>query len=155
MSRLTDTKLINRSIAIVATMPIQDLVERSGEHFEMECFTAIEHTQSTLGSNRIEYFAGRFAAKQAILRVLGGEWDRGLSWLDIEVQRLPTGKPSIVLYGACKEIAAALGIMKWLLSISHTSSYAVASVFALGNKMLASSFPERLAKSITLVSSSG
>jgi holo-[acyl-carrier protein] synthase len=131
MSESADTKIVGHGIDIVATTEIQELVERSGENFEMECFTATERSTPALGAKRIEYLAGRFAAKEAVLKALGAESNQGISRLDIEVQRLLTGEPSVVLYGKCKEIAEKLSITQWLLSISHTSSYAAASAIAL------------------------
>ena len=131
MSEPADAKIVGHGIDIVETTRLQELVERSGEHFEMECFTATECSTSALGAKRIEYLAGRFAAKEAVIKALGAESNQDISRLDIEVQRLPTGEPSVVLHGKCKEIAAELGITKWLLSISHTSSYAAASAIAL------------------------
>ncbi len=133
MSEPADAKLIGHGIDIVETTRIRELVERSGEHFEMECFTATERSTSALGANRIEYLAGRFAAKEAILKALSTGGNQGISWLDIEIQRLPSGEPSVVLYGKCKEIAAELGVTQWLLSISHTSSYGAASAIALSH----------------------
>ncbi|MBD0363999.1 MAG: holo-ACP synthase [Coleofasciculus sp. C3-bin4] len=132
MSELADAQIVGHGIDIVETRRIQELVERSGEHFEMECFTATERSMSALGAKRIEYLAGRFAAKEAVLKALGTGWSQGISRLEIEIQRLPSGEPSVVLHGECQEIAEELGITKWLLSISHTSSYAAASAIASG-----------------------
>jgi holo-[acyl-carrier protein] synthase len=132
MSELADAKIVGHGIDIVETTSIQELVELSGEHFEMECFTATERSMSALGAKRIEYLAGRFAAKEAVLKALSTGWSQGISRLDVEIQRLPSGEPSVVLHGECQEIAEELGITKWLLSISHTSSYAAASAIALG-----------------------
>ena len=97
----------------------------------MEYFTAGECNTSALGAKRSEYLAGRFAAKKAVLKALGGGWIQNISWLDLEIQRLPSGEPSVVLHGKCQEIASKLGVNKWLLSISHTSSYAAASAIAI------------------------
>ncbi len=130
MSEPTDAKLIGHGIDIVETRRIQELLERSGEHFEMECFTATERSTAALGAKRIEYLAGRFAAKEAVLKALGTGWSQGISRLEIEIQRLPSGEPSVMLHGECQEIAEELGITQWLLSISHTSLYAAASAIA-------------------------
>ncbi len=130
MSQAADTKLIGHGIEIVETTRIQELIERSGEHFEMECFTAKERSTSALGAKRIEYLAGRFAAKEAVIKALGMGKNQDISRLDIEIHRLPSGEPSVMLHGEGKEIAEKLGITQWLLSISHTSSYAAASAIA-------------------------
>jgi holo-[acyl-carrier protein] synthase len=120
MSESADTKLVGHGIEIVETTRIQELVEQSGKQFEMECFTATERSTPALGAKRIEYLAGRFAAKEAVIKALGMAKNQDISWLDIEIQRLKSGEPSVVLHGKCQEIAEQLGITKWLLSISHT-----------------------------------
>ena len=132
MRESADTKLIGHGIEIVETTRIQELVEQSGKQFEMECFTPTERTTPALGAKRIEYLAGRFAAKAVVLKALHIGRNQDICWLDIEIQRLKSGEPSVVLHGKCQDIAEQLGITKWLLSISHTSSYAAASAIALG-----------------------
>ncbi|MEG4440502.1 holo-ACP synthase [Microcoleus sp. AT9_B5] len=123
--------IIGHGIDIVEIKDFRELIERSGKHFETRCFTATEYSAAGSDANRIQYLAGRFAAKEAVLKAIGTGWSHGISWTDIEIQRLPTGKPLVVLYGRCQEIAAELGIAIWLLSISHTPSYAVASAIAV------------------------
>lgn len=131
MSESADTKVVGHGIDIVETSRIQELVEQSGKQFEMECFTATERSTPALGAKRIEYLAGRFAAKEAVIKALGIGRNQGISWLDIEIQRLKSGEPSVVLHGKCQDIATELGIKQWLLSISHTSSYAAASAISI------------------------
>lgn len=131
MSELIETKVISHGIEIVKISHIQELIEQSGEHFEMECFTATELNTPALGAKRIEYLGGRFAAKKAILKILEIGNHPEISWLDIEIQRLPSGEPLAILQGKCQAIATKFRITKWLLSISHTSSYAAASAIAL------------------------
>ncbi|MEQ8754910.1 MAG: holo-ACP synthase [Coleofasciculus sp. G1-WW12-02] len=123
--------IIGHGLEILETNHIKEYIERSGEDWEMEHFTATERRTPELGSSRIQYLASRFAVKQAVLKILGISVRPDISWLDMEVQRLPTGQPALVLYGKCQKIAAEFGITKWLLSISHTSSYVAASVLAL------------------------
>lgn len=131
MSESADAKVVSHGIDIVETRCIQELIEQSGKPFEMECFTATERNTPPLGAKRIEYLAGRFAAKKAVLKALDIENNPNISKLDIEIQRLKSGAPSVVLHGKCQEIAAKLGITQWLLSISHTTAYAAASVITL------------------------
>ena len=66
------------------------------------------------------------------MKALGTGWSKGISFKDIEIQKLPTGCPTVVLIGKCQEIADALGISSWLLSISHEETYAIASVISIG-----------------------
>src|SRR5262245_61735188 len=74
--------------------------------------------------------AGRWAAKEAVSKVLG-LGVRGIGWRDIEVERLPTGQPSVVLHGRAAARAEQLGMDRIALSISHEDDYAVAIAFGV------------------------
>lgn len=71
--------------------------------------------------------AGRFAAKEAILKVLGTGWRGEIAWTDMEIVNDGAGKPVLTLSGECGRIARELGIVKWHVSISHTRVHACAS----------------------------
>ncbi len=76
---------------------------------------------------RLESLAARFAAKEAVAKVLGAP---GLPWVEAEVVSAPNGKPSLVLHGAVAKTAAAQGISSWHLSLSHDGGIATAFVVA-------------------------
>lgn len=124
--------IIGHGIDLVDVRCIQGLIEQMGECFERQCLTVAERNADGFRTNRFQYLASRLAAKQAVLKAFGGDGKPPTSWLEIEIQRLPTGKPFVVLHANCQKIAARLGITQWLLSISHTPSYAAASAIALG-----------------------
>ncbi len=67
------------------------------------------------------------------MKALGTGWARGVSWTDIDVRRLPSGRPEISLRGRCREIADGLGVVRWEISITHTGGHAAASVVAAGD----------------------
>jgi len=125
--------IIGHGIDIVEINQIQKIINRSGERFEKQFLTDAEQDTAKKNSKRVQYLAGRFAAKEAILKALGTGWSNGISFLDIEIQRLPTGQPSATLHARCKELAQELGISEWLISISHSESYAIASVISIGS----------------------
>jgi len=79
-----------------------------------------------------QHFAGRWAAKEAILKALGTGWRRGISWRDVEVRTETTGKPTVELRGGAGEVARELGITSVLISISHCRSHATAYAIAVG-----------------------
>ena len=122
---------VGHGIDIVEIERIKNLLEKLGSSYEIRCFTEIELITAKSNANRIQFLAGRFAAKEAIVKALETGWSQGIAPTDVEIQRLSTGQPTVVLYGKCQEIASELGILKWLLSISHTSLIAVASAIAL------------------------
>lgn len=123
---------IAHGIQVIKIERVQTYLEQSGESFERRYFTASERNVSDSGIRRLHYLAGRFAAKQAILNILDTKWNQNISWLDIEIRRLPTGEPSVVIDAQCREIKSKRDIRTWMLSISHTSFYAAANVVAFG-----------------------
>jgi holo-[acyl-carrier protein] synthase len=125
-------KIIGHGIDIVEISQIEKIIERSGERFEAQCLTIAERNEIEFFSKRIQYIGGRWAAKEAVMKALGTGWSNSISFLDIEIQRLPTGQPSVILYKKCKTLAENIGITNWLISISHTESYVVASAIAVG-----------------------
>lgn len=77
---------------------------------------------------RPENFAGRWAAKEAVSKVLG-LGIRGIGWREIEIERLPTGAPTVRLHGSAAERAARMGIAAIAVSITHEREYAVAVAY--------------------------
>jgi holo-[acyl-carrier protein] synthase len=114
-------------IDIVKVERIRAAIERFGERFSNRVLTPSERRYVR---GRPETFAGRWAAKEAVSKVLG-LGVRGIGWKDIEVERLPTGQPAIRLHGRAEQRAAQLGMGRIALSITHESDYAVAVAFGV------------------------
>jgi phosphopantetheine--protein transferase-like protein len=72
--------------------------------------------------------SGRWAAKEAVSKVLG-LGIRGIGWREIEIERQPTGQPTVRLHGGAARRAEDLGIAQIALSITHEREYAVAVAF--------------------------
>ena len=126
--------ILGHGIDLVDTARIARMLDAHGDRFLHRCFTDAERDYSDGNPRRrLEHLAGRFAAKEAILKVLGTGWSGGIAWNDAEVVREPSGRPSVVLHGRCAEVAAGLGITAWWLSISHIETHAVASAIGVGD----------------------
>ncbi len=126
-------RIIGHGIDIVENARISALIEQHGEQFLSRCFTPAEQAYAASGQRqRVERYAARFAAKEAVLKSLGTGWSDGIGWRDIEVVRLPSGEPQILLSGRCLEVADELGVTEWRISLSHSDHYAVASAMAIG-----------------------
>ena len=123
--------MIRQELSIVATAQMLELLNLGKVQLESRYFTGTERDIAEGHANRVQYFASRLAAKWAVLKLLDLGQSKRFLWLDIEIQRLPTGQPSIVLSERCQNIAAALGVAQWFLSLSHTMSYAAAIAIAL------------------------
>jgi holo-[acyl-carrier protein] synthase len=116
---------------IVECLRIGRLIEQHGELFLNRVFTAREVRYCQDRKNATEHFAGRWAAKEAILKCLGTGWSKGMCWTDLEVRNDFSGAPRVHMCGAVKEYAQQLRITNILLSISHCRAYATAYAVAV------------------------
>jgi len=124
--------ILGHGIDIVETRRIRQLLEEHGQRFLDRCYTPAEQEYCRRNLRRqIEHLAGRFAAKEAVLKVLGTGWRGNISWTDIEILPEPSGQPRLVLSGECRRIADELGISQWYVSISHIETHATASAIGL------------------------
>lgn len=77
-----------------------------------------------------ERFAGRFAAKEAVLKALGTGIDHGIQMCEVEVVSDAFGRPEVRLHGAARSAAARAGVGRLLVSIAHSGDYATAYAVA-------------------------
>ncbi len=117
---------------IVECPRIGKMIEQHGELFLRRVYTSREIRYCQARKHAIENFAGRWAAKEAILKALGTGWSRGIAWTDMEVRNQPGGAPIVLIGGRAKEIAIQRGISNILISISHCRTYATAYALAVG-----------------------
>ena len=92
-------------------------------------FTVEERAYCDSKARPAESYAGRFAAREAVIKALGGY--RGKRWQDISVTRAPTGAPAILLAGNAKLRADALKIDRVLITFTHERTNAVAFAVAV------------------------
>ncbi len=126
--------IINHGIDLVECGRIEQMLSKHDERFLDRVFTAAEQAYCVGPKLQIERLSGRFAVKEAVLKLLGTGLRDGLSWTDIETKNDPAGKPLVALSGQCAVIAKELGIDRISVSITHTKDLAVASVIALGGE---------------------
>ena len=105
--------ILGHGIDIVETARIKKLVEHHGPHFLDRVFTPAEQAYCNRNPKRyFEHLSGRFAAKEAVLKVLGTGWRGGIAWTDVEVVKTPAGQPQVNLTGDSARIAEELGIFR-------------------------------------------
>ncbi len=124
-------EIVAHGIDLVDFPRIEEMVNRHGERFLNKVFTATEQAYAEANKNRIEKLAGRFAAKEAILKLMGTGWRGKIAWTDIEIVNNPTGQPEVTVCGEVERIAEELGIKHISISITHTANFAIASAVAL------------------------
>jgi holo-[acyl-carrier protein] synthase len=124
--------IVGLGVDITEVDRIAAAIERHGRAFLNRIFTASEIAYCEKHRDRAERFAGRFAAKEAAMKALGTGWARGVRWVDIEVAREASGKPTLKLAGASRAIADGLGVKNIALTITHTGNMALALVIFEG-----------------------
>ena len=114
-------------IDIINVARIRATLKRFGARFSGRVLTPAEQRYVR---DRPETLAGRWAAKEAVSKVLG-LGVRGIGWREIEIERLPTGQPAVRLHGRAARRAEQLQMERIAVSISHESDYAVAIAFGV------------------------
>jgi holo-[acyl-carrier protein] synthase len=124
-------EIVAHGIDLVDCPRIEQMVQRHGERFIKRVFTATEQAYARKNKNEVEKLAGRFAAKEAVLKLVGTGWVGKIAWTDIEIINNAAGQPEVTLGGEVEKIAAELGIKQISVSITHTANFAIASAVAL------------------------
>jgi len=124
-------EIVAHGIDLVDCPRIEEMINRHGERFIDRVFTVAEQAYADKNKNSVEKYAGRFAAKEAILKLMGTGWRGKIAWTDIEIINNNNGRPQVTLYGEVKSIADKLGISQVSISITHTANFAIASAVAL------------------------
>jgi holo-[acyl-carrier protein] synthase len=121
---------IAHGIDLVDFGRIEQMLSRHGDRFLSRVFTSRECADADAVKNRTEKLSGRFAAKEAVMKLIGTGWRDGVAWTDIEVVNDASGRPVLNISGKVRELADAAGVGPMTLSITHTGNFAMASVVA-------------------------
>jgi holo-[acyl-carrier protein] synthase len=117
-------------IDLVSVQSVRDSLRAHEDRYLERIYTAREVTDCrTAGVLDAERLAGRFAAKEATLKVLRPR-DGGIPWSAIEVRRDPGGWVELQLTGAAAELAEAAGVAELAVSLTHEAGFASAVVIA-------------------------
>jgi holo-[acyl-carrier protein] synthase len=123
--------VVGHGIDIVEVARIEKLLADPEQDFLEGTFSESERQLLPAPHARAKHFAGQVAAKEAVVKALGAGFSQGIAWGEVEIGRADSGAPAVVLSGRAQEVAAALGVTRWHLSISHSAAYAVASAIAV------------------------
>lgn len=126
--------IIGLGIDLIECKRIRELYRRHGDRVTDRLLTLAELAYiRRYVADVVPHLAGRFAAKEAILKVLGTGWRGQIAWRDMEVLNDSAGRPYVALTGECKRVAESLGIANILISITHTENYAAATAVGVGD----------------------
>lgn len=132
LAKVVVTSIVGIGTDIIECERIEHMLEKHGDVFLKRVYTANEIDYCSGRKAAVQHYAGRWAAKEAVLKALGTGWAHGIQWTDVEVINQPGGKPNIVLGGVAKELSLQQGICEMMISISHCKGYAVAYATAIG-----------------------
>src|SRR5437879_12824409 len=120
--------IVGMGVDLAEVDRIRAAIGRYGRRFIDRIYTPGEIAYVERKTNRFERYAGRFAAKEAGMKAVGTGWRRGVRWVDLEVVREKSGRPTLKLAGEAEKIAKQLGVKHIALSITHTEEQALAQV---------------------------
>lgn len=120
-------------IDLTSVGAVRDAISAHGEHYLNRIYTPGELADCSGDPARL---AGRFAAKEAAIKVLRPTPQDPLPWLDIEVVRQPGGHVELQLFGLVAVHAARQGLDEFAVSLTHEGDAACAVVLAQASPAL-------------------
>src|SRR3954462_6017979 len=120
--------IVGTGIDITECLRIAQMIERHGELFITRVYTDAEIEYCTARKAATQHYAGRWAAKEAVLKALGTGWRRGIGWRDIEIRNNNKGAPTVHLRGGARDVMERAGIRSMHATFPHGRSYAGAYV---------------------------
>jgi holo-[acyl-carrier protein] synthase len=125
-------KIIAQGIDLIECERIERVWRQHPERFLGRILTPAERCYCERKKNPVPHIAGRFAAKEAVMKVLGTGWRGQIAWTDIEITNDSAGQPHVQLSGHSQQVARDRGISQILISITHTQNHAAASAIGVG-----------------------
>jgi holo-[acyl-carrier protein] synthase len=116
---------------LIAVESVAESIRRFGERYLSRVYTSRERKYcATAGGDSASHFAARFAAKEAVMKVLRPTKAEALTWKSIEVVRSANGACSVRLHGTARKLALCAGLSAFAISLSHEDRYATAVAVA-------------------------
>jgi holo-[acyl-carrier protein] synthase len=120
--------ILGTGVDILEIDRLRKIIERQKDRFLLRVFTAEEQRFCNMHKDTAPHYAVRFAAKEAAFKALGTGWAKGVTWLDVEVQREGQDPPKLTLCGEALKISQSLETQRIHLSLSHSDQWAIATV---------------------------
>lgn len=125
--------VVGHGMDLVECARIARMIADHGDRFLHRVYTAAEREVAGIYRDPTPFYAGRWAAKEAILKMIGTGWRGRIAWTDMEILPDALGRPVVTLHGETARRAAELGIARTLLTITHTGELAAASVMGMAS----------------------
>lgn len=127
-------KIVGIGLDLVKIARIRSLTERWQQRFLQRLYTDAEREYCFGRAFPYASLAGRFAAKEAVLKALGTGWSGGIRWVDIQVLNDPTGRPVATANGRVGALLQQAGVTGIHVSLSHDADYAIAEVILTADR---------------------
>ncbi len=118
--------IVGIGLDLVKIDRIRAIAERWQARFLDRLYTEAERRYCQARPAPYASFAGRFAAKEAMLKALGTGWSDGISWHDMQVLNDRTGRPRATVSGRVHALMQRAGVTDIHVSLSHDTDYAIA-----------------------------
>lgn len=116
---------------IIEVIRVGEMLDKHGEAFLDRVYTTGEVSYCQARKAYLQHYAGRWAAKEAVMKAIGTGWSKGVGFKDIEVESMESGQPRLVLHNEAREVADKVGVGEILITISHCRAYATATAVAM------------------------
>lgn len=126
--------IVGHGIDVIEVDRIRRMLADHGPRFIERTFTPAEQAYAEREKRQAEVYAGRFAAKEAVMKVLGTGWRQGVAFAEIEILQKPSGEPYVQLHGRTAEVAGERGIARIWITITHIASVAMASAIGVDDE---------------------
>ncbi len=123
--------IVAHGIDLVECERIADMLDKHRDRFLRRVLTPAEIERAEQYKKSVPFVAGRWAAKEAILKMVGTGWRGKIAWSDMEILPNDLGEPIVTLCGETARRAEGRGITRVMLSITHTKQYAAASAIGI------------------------
>ena len=123
--------IVAQGIDLVECDRIANMLEKHRDRFLRRVLTSAEIQRAGEYKKPVPFVAGRWAAKEAILKMIGTGWRGKIAWTDMEILPNQLGEPIVTLSNETARLAEQRGIARVMLSITHTRQYAAASAIGV------------------------
>lgn len=125
-------RLVGLGMDLVEIERIEDSIKKFGNRFLKRIFHPAEVAYAEGQARPATHLAARFAAKEAASKAFGTGIGKTLPWLGMEIGRQSSGEPFLRFHGAGADLAKSRGILRALVTLSHTRTHSAATVALLG-----------------------
>jgi holo-[acyl-carrier protein] synthase len=126
-------RIIGLGTDLVEILRIEESIAKFGDRFLEKIFLPSEITYARSQSRPAVHLAARFAAKEAAAKAFGTGIGESLPWLGLEVGRHTSGEPFLRFHSTAADLARKRGVIRTLLSLSHTQTLSSATVALIGS----------------------